>query len=374
MGKMFKALGVIMLIAVTLALIDRFKVFIIIVTALLIVSLAVWLITNHKKVKKPDQAVAPAKSQQPTSVEPVLTNAQAQALGSVDWDYVDERTELSAKQYVVLDVETTGFSPKDDRIIEIAAVKCSNDQIIDRLQLFVNPEKPLPDKITKITGITEADLFAAPIFADVAETLISFIDDLPFVAHNARFDAEFIDAELERYGLVYAFECIDTLSMSRDAFPRLENYKLSTLIEALELGDEPQKHRAMSDVEATHRLYIKCRDRIIEKRARHFKSMLKKAERAAPEEQARMYCDIGREYESCQNIENALQCFERAVELKANYSYPYQRLAVNYKRLKRFDDEIRISTLALQQLPCADEEKKKWERRIELAQKKLNKP
>lgn len=374
MGKMFKALGVIMLIAVALALIDRFKVFIIIAIALSIVGFVVWLITNHKKVKKTDQAVAPAGSQQPASVEPALTNAQDQALGSVDWDYADELTELSTKQYVVLDVETTGFSPKDDRIIEIAAVKCSNDQIIDKLQLFVNPEKPLPDKITNITGITEADLCGAPIFADVAESLISFIDDLPVVAHNARFDAEFIDAALERCGLVYAFECIDTLSMSRDAFPRFENYKLSTLIDALELSDEPQKHRAMSDVEATHRLYIKCRDRIIEKRARHFKSMLKKAVRAAPEEQARMFCDIGIEYESCQDIENALQCFEKAVELKANYPVPYQRLAINYKRLKRFDDEIRISNLALQQLPCNNEDKKKWERRIELALKKLNKP
>ena len=167
--------------------------------------------------------------------------------------------KISAAEYIVIDVETTGLSPDDDRIIEVAAVKCENDRIVDSFHSLINPGRRIPSNVTKLTGIKNADVAGAPDMDTVVPELSEFIDNLPLVAHNANFDIKFIANAFKRAGVSKGMLYIDTLVLARNAFPEMPNHKLSTLINELGLLDHEQEHRAMSDVEATQHLYTACK-------------------------------------------------------------------------------------------------------------------
>lgn len=169
---------------------------------------------------------------------------------------------LNAKNYIMFDVETTGYSSTVDRIIEIGAIKCIEDQPVDSFTTFVNPDMHIPSKISRLTGITDADVENAPQFSKIAEQLMDFIGDLPLVAHNGSFDARMLTAELNFLGLDYTVKVIDTLSLARKAFPDLENHKLRTLIHALGLADHEQQHRALDDARIGHQLYLRCKEEL----------------------------------------------------------------------------------------------------------------
>ncbi|WP_195278925.1 exonuclease domain-containing protein [Clostridium sp. J1101437_171009_A5] len=167
-------------------------------------------------------------------------------------------TRLSqVPSYVVLDFETTGLSPECDCIIEIGAIKYIDGQEFGVMNTFVNPQCPIPAKITRLTGITDDDVSGAPTVQNAIEKLYQFIDGLPIVAHNARFDLSFLDAAYHAIGLESKLEYIDTLELARHAFPSAPNHKLSTLIRFLSI-DDSQDHRALSDVRQTHALFCKC--------------------------------------------------------------------------------------------------------------------
>ena len=172
----------------------------------------------------------------------------------------DDRLRVTLDKWVVLDVETTGLDPKNDRIIEIAARKFMNGFAVDSFESLVNPGRPLPRKITELTGIRNMDLLSAPRFHEIAPALAAFLGNNIMVAHNAKFDAEFVVTELARAGITLDISYINTVRMARWCFPGLENYKLNTLIMALGLQDHEQDHRAMSDVDATEKLYMMCRE------------------------------------------------------------------------------------------------------------------
>ena len=159
--------------------------------------------------------------------------------------------------YIVLDIETTGLSPKVDSIIEFGAIKVEDGKETDSLQTFINPGRPVPQRITEITGITDADLISAPDLLSVIHVIYSFIGDLPVVAHNAFFDLGFLRQAYAKAGLSADFQVIDTLSLSRAVFPNAPNYKLNTLIDYLRLDGE-QEHRALSDVRYTNQVYLRC--------------------------------------------------------------------------------------------------------------------
>lgn len=159
----------------------------------------------------------------------------------------------SLQDFIVLDVETTGLSVEKERIIEIAMIRVKDGVIQDRYSSLVFPEKPISSRITKLTGLTNEALQAAPLFQDIAQNVIDFLGDRVVVAHNANFDLNFVSAELNRCGVSKNFTYVDTVSVAKKAFPYLPNYKLATLIAELNLADH-QTHRAMDDAECTFAL------------------------------------------------------------------------------------------------------------------------
>ena len=278
--------------------------------------------------------------------------------------------EETASNYVVFDLETTGFSPANDCIIEISALKCENDEIIDRYVTFVNPCIPIPSKITKLTGITDDDVCGAPQIDSVIEKLASFIDGYPLVAHNASFDVGFIEMALIRAGIVVQAKYIDTLGMARDAFPRMENHKLATLIDELELLGHRQTHRAEDDTEATYRLYLVCKEKLTAKRQRARKKQLKEIEKAEGDNKAYLLNLLAIDLEAENDIDGAIENYLKAIDAGFNGMYPYQRIAIIYRKQKRYEDEVAICDRALAEL-SRDDELAEIAHRKEYAMKKL---
>ena len=159
------------------------------------------------------------------------------------------------QDYVVLDIETTGFSRETDQILEIAAIRYSFGECLETFHTMVNPGYSIPKDVVELTGITDVDVADAPCFDAIAESLLDFLRESPIVGHNAlTFDVPFINYHL-RMELPNAV--IDTLPISRRAFPGLPSYKLQLLNDTLELG-ATTAHRALADVETTNALLLAC--------------------------------------------------------------------------------------------------------------------
>ncbi|WP_377888826.1 ATP-dependent DNA helicase DinG [Alkalihalobacillus sp. R86527] len=158
-------------------------------------------------------------------------------------------------RYTVIDFETTGNSPKNgDRIIQIGLVVIEEDEIVDRYSSFVNPEQPLPAFIQQLTGITDEDLKDAPLFEEVAPELLKRLDGAYFVAHNVRFDLNFMNAELDESGYEpFSGPVLDTVELARIFLPQAEAYKLSWLADYLAI-EHNNPHQADSDAEVTGEL------------------------------------------------------------------------------------------------------------------------
>ena len=150
------------------------------------------------------------------------------------------------EEYVAFDLETTGLSSQNDRIIEIGAVLMKNGQELDRFQTFVDPERPLEQKIVDLTGITQGMLRGAPKINQVLPKFLEFVGDRVLVAHNADFDTGFIRAECARQGLPYTYTSADTLVLSQNLLPHLSKFKLDVVADALSLP-EFNHHRAADD-------------------------------------------------------------------------------------------------------------------------------
>lgn len=157
---------------------------------------------------------------------------------------------------VVFDTETTGFNPRDNRIIEIGAVKIQKGEIVDRFSCFVNPETMISPKITQLTGINNAMVEDAETIESVLPKFLDFCGDAVLVAHNAQFDIGFIRANAQRMGLDFSPTYIDTVEMSRGALPQLSKHKLNIVAKALDINLEGH-HRAVNDAEATAQIYLK---------------------------------------------------------------------------------------------------------------------
>jgi DNA polymerase-3 subunit alpha (Gram-positive type) len=163
----------------------------------------------------------------------------------------EEDRSLANDTYVVFDVETTGLSAVHDTIIELAAVKIRNGEIIDRFSEFANPHRKLSKQIIELTHITDDMLKDAPEIDDVIRRFLHFIDGCVLVAHNARFDMGFLQEAVKRIGEdPVTNPVIDTLEFARFLYPGMKNYRLNTLAERLKIRLE-QHHRAIYDAEAT---------------------------------------------------------------------------------------------------------------------------
>ena len=150
------------------------------------------------------------------------------------------------EDFVMLDTETTGLSFRDCELIEIAAARISNKGVVDRLQTFVNPGRPIPPEIQRLTGIRAIDVADAPRAEEAVAQLADFVAGCPVVAHNATFDRTFI--EKVPGGREVSDTWIDSLALSRIALPRLKSHRLSDMAEVF--GCDSVTHRAMDDVDA----------------------------------------------------------------------------------------------------------------------------
>ena len=157
---------------------------------------------------------------------------------------------------VVFDLETTGFDPRVNHIIEIGAVKIENGKIIDRMDVFVNPGVPIPFRITQLTSIDDSMVMDAKGIEEVLPQFLDFAKDAILVAHNADFDYHFVSTKAKALNIPFSAPVIDTVALSRLLLPRLNRFKLDTV--AKELKTELlHHHRAVDDAEATARIYLK---------------------------------------------------------------------------------------------------------------------
>ncbi|WP_163536831.1 PolC-type DNA polymerase III [Gracilibacillus sp. YIM 98692] len=165
--------------------------------------------------------------------------------------YNEQDRNLMEDTYVVFDVETTGLSAVYDTIIELAAVKIKNGEIIDRFESFANPHHPLSETTINLTGITDDMVKDAPEVEEVLKDFHGWIENDILVAHNADFDMGFLNTGFKRIGLDEAANpVIDTLELARLLFPEMKNHRLNTLCKKMDI-ELTQHHRAIYDAEAT---------------------------------------------------------------------------------------------------------------------------
>jgi len=155
--------------------------------------------------------------------------------------------------FAVVDVETTGGSPRKERIIEIAIVKTDGKQILDSYQSLVNPEKLIPPFVSKLTGIKNKMVESAPLFSEIADEIKAFTADCTLVAHNAYIDYGFLKSEYKYIGEYYQRERLCTLKLAQRLLPDAVGFSLSKLIVKFDIENE-STHRAYGDALATAHL------------------------------------------------------------------------------------------------------------------------
>lgn len=161
--------------------------------------------------------------------------------------------------YVVIDIETTGLSPDYDEIIELSALKCHNDEVVDKFSTLVKPEYEIDEYITELTGITNEMVKDAPDIEQALPQYMDFIGDNIVIGHNVNFDINFIyDNWYYIFGKEFKNDFVDLLRLSRKLFPNLSSHKLSTLSEHFNISSPPT-HRGLDDCFATFECYINCK-------------------------------------------------------------------------------------------------------------------
>ena len=179
----------------------------------------------------------------------------------------DSRGQSLDSTFVVFDIETTGFSAVNDRIIEIGAVKVENGMITEKFSEFVNPERPIPFEIEKLTSINDRMVEDAPNISVILPKFMDFCGSSVLVAHNADFDTGFIRHNCEVLGLPYDYTYVDTLGIARSFLEGLKNYKLDTVVEAMGCT-LANHHRAVDDAGATADVFVRFLERFKKKNIR----------------------------------------------------------------------------------------------------------
>jgi DNA polymerase-3 subunit epsilon len=175
------------------------------------------------------------------------------------------RLPLVRLRYTVLDLETTGGSPAEDRILEVGAVRVERGRVRESFATLVNPGVPIPDFISSMTGIRPEMAAAAPPFRWVAERVAEFIGDSVVVAHNLPFDFGFLNRELERAcGFVLTNPTLCTVRLGRRLLPGLPDRRLDTLADACGFKFEA-RHRALGDARVTALLLIRFLELLAER-------------------------------------------------------------------------------------------------------------
>ena len=169
---------------------------------------------------------------------------------------VNAKDQTFDGSFVVFDLETTGFSPVSDRIIEIGAVRIENGKITDRFSEFVNPQIPIPFRIEQLTSINDSMVMDAGTVEEILPRFLQFCSGAALVGHNVAFDISFIEENCDRLGIAHDFTTVDTVTLARAMLPNLTRFKLDTVARALNipLGHH---HRAVDDAECTAGIFLK---------------------------------------------------------------------------------------------------------------------
>ena len=161
-----------------------------------------------------------------------------------------------SQTFVVFDLETTGFSNKNDKITEIGAVKVENFKVVDRFSQLINPEKDISYKVQELTGITNDLIKDKPTIEEILPKFVEFIGDSVLVAHNADFDMGFMQQKCREQNIEFKNTSVDTLTLARTLLPHMKRFRLNLI--AKELGIPLlNHHRAVDDAEATAHIFIK---------------------------------------------------------------------------------------------------------------------
>lgn len=194
-----------------------------------------------KKVSAPFKVIYGMEAYLVDDLKDIVTNSHGQDLDC---------------NYVVFDIETTGFSPIADRIIEIGAVRVENGKIVDRFSTFVNPRVPIPFRIEQLTHINDSMVIDAPGIETVLPEFMQFCEGAVMVAHNAGFDMSFIEHNCELQGIGREFTVADTVAIARFLLPGLNRFKLDTVAKAVGVSLD-NHHRAVDDAECTAQIFVK---------------------------------------------------------------------------------------------------------------------
>lgn len=188
--------------------------------------------------------------------------------------------EKVIRDFVALDIETTGLDPKRDKIIEIGAVKIRDGKETQRFENLVNPARKLEEKIIQLTGITDKELEQAPYIEDILPELLLFCGDDVLLGHRILFDYSFIKRAAVNNNLNFEKQGIDTLKLARKFLPELESRRLPFLCEYY--GIKYDAHRAGSDAFASARLYFKLIDNFPEEEAYKPAALIYKVKKESP--------------------------------------------------------------------------------------------
>ncbi len=159
-------------------------------------------------------------------------------------------TQFRQSPLVIFDFETTGLDSLRDRIIEFGAIKYQNGRKVDEFSTLINPDVPLSDAASRITGITADMLIDQPAIEEIMPSFLQFIDKSILIAHNAEFDMSFLKAACQRLGYQIEWPCFCTLKLSRALLPDLESKNLDFLAKHFGLTFAA-RHRSIGDCEVT---------------------------------------------------------------------------------------------------------------------------
>ncbi|MGL5380326.1 PolC-type DNA polymerase III, partial [Clostridium sp.] len=176
---------------------------------------------------------------------------------------LNEKGQSFDDTYVVFDIETTGFSSKNDKIIEIGAVKIKGREVIDNFSYFIYPQCRIPYKITELTGITDDMVRDSETIDTVLPKFLEFVGDSVVVAHNAAFDVGFIKKNCVDLGLEFNNTVLDTVPLARFLYPALKRVKLNVVAKYLGISLE-NHHRAVDDAKATAEILLISIKKMIE--------------------------------------------------------------------------------------------------------------
>ncbi len=191
----------------------------------------------------------------------VIYGCEAYLVDDLDDAVQNSKGQSLQDSFVVFDLETTGFSPTRNRIIEIGAVKVEKGKICERFSTFVNPKVAIPPRITEVTSITDDMVKDAPEIGEILPQFMEFCRGCVLVAHNAQFDYSFICRKGEELGLDTEFTVVDTVGIARVLFPRMAKYTLDSVAKVMKIS-LINHHRAVEDAEATAEIFEKMIERL----------------------------------------------------------------------------------------------------------------